>query len=300
MHALRTAILLCICLVFTRTSFAQSSCDRRIVVNVRGSKGEIVSDLEQSSFQAKIGGHDATVTSESVFSGFNRVILVLDASGSISSGDKDHWVAIKNFAKQIIAFAPPTSRLALVMFNTQIIVKLGFDHARNELAAAIDQVSDAKALTDLWGSLLEASDLFGDASIGDSMVVISDFGDMGKHKPSEGQRALVIRGIRMFCIGVFDHYFHSKEESLGPGECASLAQQTGGDSIKDLREFHGEMRDLLSWLFDRISTFYVLKVTPSAPILKRERLNLSLVADDGKKNKGISLYYPQQVFPCTQ
>jgi hypothetical protein len=129
MRALNFFILLCVCLFFARNSFAQSSCDRRITVNVRDLKGEFVPGLEASSFQAKVAGHEASITSEGVFAESNRVILVLDASGSMSSGDEERWNATKNFAEKIVAFAPPTSRLALLIFNTKTIVKLGFDHS---------------------------------------------------------------------------------------------------------------------------------------------------------------------------
>jgi hypothetical protein len=307
------AVILLPCLAVP--SFGQAACNQEIVVNARNSKGEFVSDLDASSFQVKVGGHEASVTSAGIFAGTNRVILVLDASGSMGSGDKDmrRWNAVKNFAEQIVEFAPPSSRLALVIFNREIIVKLGFEYSRNDLIAAIDRVPEAKEQTALWKSVVGASEVFGNVSQGDSMVVISDFGD-NTHKTdaAEVQKTLTAKGFRMFGIGIFGYYFSSQEERDGPDILFALAKETGGDTItfplsngtggevrREIGLLHENVPGLLTWLFDRIGKFYDLKITPSAPLSRRERLNLSLAAENGKKNKRIVLYYPRYLNPCT-
>lgn len=300
MRTLYTSILLYMCLVFACTSFAQSSCDQQITINVRDSRGEFVSDLQAFSFHAKVGGHEAFVTSAAVFAGFSRVILVLDASASMSGdGDKRRWNAIKNLTEQIVYFAPASTKLALLVFNKQTIRKLDFGHSRKELLDAVEQIPDAHGLTALWDSLLETSEMLGDALLGDAVLVISDFGDsVSKGKPEEVRKRFVAKGVRVFGIGIYDHYFATEEERLGPEYLRSLAEETGGlpiitDSFKDVP-------NLLKQLFEAIGRFYVLKINPSPPLQKPERLNLSLIAGGGKKNKGISLYYPRKISPCTE
>jgi len=129
------------------------------------------------------------------------------------------------------------------------------------------------------------------------VLVISDFADsVSKGKQGELRNAFTTNGIRVVGIGIFDHHVATEEERLGPGNLLDLATETGGmpmivDSLTDVP-------NILKWLFDAIGKFYVLRITLSVPPKKPERLNVRLMADDGKKNKGISLYYPDKVSQC--
>ena len=219
------------------------------------------------------------------------------------SGDANmrRWKLTKSFTEQLIASAPPSIQISIVVFNTQIIRRVAFGHSRNELLAAIDQSPNANGGTSLWNSLLEASDMFSKPVPGDTMLVISDFGDNAKKSnAAEVQRALLARGVRMFGVGILGHYFASEEERESTADLFALVKETGGDAIEDVVGYRGDLPGLLTQLFDKMGRFYVLSVTPSSPLLKRERLNLSLIASNGKKNKGVVLYYPQHLNPCIQ
>lgn len=294
---LLSAVIFFFCIV--TPSFGQSTCEQQIVVNVRDSKGEFLSGLDTSSFHANVGGHEAVVTSAGVFAGSNRVILVLDASGSMG-GDRNmkRWHAIKTFAKQIVALAPASTELAMLIFNRKIVRKVEFGHSRKELLDTIEQSSDANGMTALWTSLLEASEMFSTPLPGDSVLVVSDFvDDTHKTNVATVQSAFVNKRIRLFGAGIgsFDHYLADAEDREGQDKFFALVKQTGGDVI-DV----GEHRDdrLLQQLFDEPGKFYVLKITPTVPVQKPERLTLGLVTGTGNKNKGITLYYPQRFVPC--
>lgn len=287
-------------LCFVTLSFAQPTCEQQILVNVRDSKGEFVPDLQPSSFRAKVAGHEVSVTLASVAARPTRLILVIDASASMTADrDTRRWMAIKSFAEQIIASAPPSIELAVVVFNTQVIRKVDFGHPRRELFAAIEQLPNAKERTLLWNSIREAIQMFGDSAPGDAVLVISDFGDnLSKAKPVEVQRAFLAKGIRLFGVGVFDQYAQSMEELNGKYDFFDAAKQTGGDVIKEIGKYRYNEAGLLKLLFDEIGRVYILNISMSAALLKPERLNLSVVETDVKKRKGIVLYYPQRLAPC--
>jgi len=215
-------------------------------------------------------------------------------------GNIERWNAIKNLTEQIVYFAPPSTSLALLIFNSQTVRKLDFGYSRKELLDAIEQVPHVHGLTALWDSLLQASEMFRDAALGDAVLVISDFGDSAsKGKLGEVRKAFAANGVRIVGLDIVDHYFASEEEHLGPANLFDLATGTGGmpmivDSLTDVP-------NTLKRLFDAIGKFYVLRITPSVPLQKPERLSLRLMAKDGKKNKGIiSLYYPEKVSHCAQ
>lgn len=182
--------LICVIILFSClvTPVLGQSCEQQIVVNVRDAKGNFVSNLQASSFRAKVGGREAVVTSANVFAGSNRLILVLDASGSMSGYDMRRWKAIEGLTEEIVASAPAWSKLALLVFNAQTVRKVEFGHSRKELIAAIEQLPPAKGQTALWNALLEADGMFGEPARGDAMVVFSDFGDNFSKLRNQGSR----------------------------------------------------------------------------------------------------------------
>jgi len=265
------------------------------VVSVRNAKGNFVSNLQPAAFFAKIGGREASVTSASVFAGPIRLIIVLDASGSMSGhGDMRRWKAIKSFTEHMVASAPASVKMAMLVFNTHVIRKVEFGHSRTEVLAAVEELPDAKERTSLWDSLLETSVMFGDPAPGDAMLVMSDFGDnVSKANVAEVQRAFVAKGIRMFGVGIY-HPFANHEEN----DLLAIVRQTGGDAITDIGKYRYAEAGFIKQLFDKVGTFYVLKITSSAPLPKRDRLDLSVLAGDGKKSKRVVLHYPQQLTAC--
>ena len=167
--------------------------------------------------------------------------------------------------------------------------------------ATIEQLPNAKERTALWNSLLEASKMFGDPAPGDAMLVLSDFGDnVSKAKPAEVQTAFMSKRIRLFGVRILDPYAQSTEEVNGIYDFLNVTKQTGGDVIKELGKYRYDEAGLLKLLSNEIGAVYIVKITAPVALQKPERLNLSLIAGDGKKNKGISLYYPQNIPPCAE
>jgi len=301
MRVLYTSIFSFACLFFADTSFAQPSCDQQITVNVRDSRGEFVTDLQASSFHVKVGGQEAAVTSATMFAGSNRLTLVIDASGSMGGRDMKRWRAIKALTSQIVASVPTSTDPAMLVFNRQTIRKVEFGHSRKELLDTIEQMPDANGPTALWTALLEASTMFGRPAPGNAVLVISDFVD-NTHKTNSAKvrSAFLENRIRLFGVGIgsSDHYLAIAEDREGQDDFFALVKQTGGDVIQDVGMYRGDA--LLRQLLDEPGRFYVLKIAPPSPLQKPERLNLSIFADDHKRNKGMSLYYPERVSQCGQ
>jgi len=301
MRALYTRFLLCLCVFRAGTSFAQPSCDQQITVNVRDSRGEFLSDLQASSFHAKVGGHAAFVTSANVFTGPTRLILVLDASGSMGGRDMKRWRAIKALTSQIVASVPTSTDLALLVFNRQIVRKVEFGHSRKELLDTIEQLPDANGMTALWTALLEASTIFVRPAPGNAVLVISDFVDnIHKTHADKVRSAFVENKVRLFGVGIgsLDRHLVVAEDRERQDDFFALVRQTGGDVIQDVGTHGGDR--LLRQLLDEPGRFYVLKIASPFPLKKPERLNLSIFADAHKRNKGISLHYPEKVSQCGQ
>src|ERR1039458_8091294 len=57
---------------------------RTLIVNVRDRTGKLVGDLNRSSFRASLHGRQIGISSAKVRTGPRRLVLLLDASGSVN------------------------------------------------------------------------------------------------------------------------------------------------------------------------------------------------------------------------
>src|SRR5207244_7486196 len=75
---------------------------RTLVVNVRDRTGKLVDGLNSSSFRASLQGQQVRISSAIVRNGPRRIVLLVDASGSVN---KDRKSTRLNSSHQIISYA---------------------------------------------------------------------------------------------------------------------------------------------------------------------------------------------------
>lgn len=294
-------------------SFAQSRCEQQIVVNVRDRHGEFVPKLVASSFKLTVAGVDADASSANISSGINRVVVVLDASGSMGASQA-FWAATNTLAQKVVASAPTTTDLGLVILSENSPRAINFGLPRKELIAAIQQFKVAKGKTALWDSLMTAAAMFGDAKPGDAVVLISDGGDnLSRTSPDTVERTFRTKKIRMFLMGVHGSLFplggllvRGEEERVGSESLANMAKESGGDTSFDVSRFRTDLKTsdpslvlkIAAQFLDEASHYYVVHLTAKPEILKPKRLNISVVTTDDLPRKGVRATYPQQLLPC--
>jgi len=229
------------------------------VVNVRDSRGAFVANLPISSFYVRVGGREATVSSANAFNGTNWLIMIVDASASLSgdaSNEQELWRAIKNLSEQLITLAPPSTKLALVVFSERVLRRLDFGHSRQELVTTIEQLPAPTGKTALWDSLLEPGSIFSDPIPGDAVVAISDGGDdFSKSRSRDVQSVFVAEGVRIFAIGLRHSYSESEEELIGGQDFARVAKPTGGNTGKQILNLQKSSQFLVRQVVRRSRTF---------------------------------------------
>ena len=142
--------------IASQALMAESACPLQpVVVNVRNNDGTFVDNLPPTAFRAT--GHGLTITTLSAASVATpqRVVLVFDASGSMSNGSK-FWQGMKLMADQIVQTMPASTRMGFIAFASRPLTTLDFSHSRTEIRAAVEQLTgsrDKVRLSELQTSL---------------------------------------------------------------------------------------------------------------------------------------------------
>jgi hypothetical protein len=311
---IKFALALALLWVASQALMAESACPLQLViVNVRNNDGTFVDNLPPTAFHAT--GHGLTITTLSATSVATpqRVVLVFDASGSMSSGSK-LWRGTKLMADQIVQTMPASTRMGFIAFASRPLTTLDFSHSRTEIRAAIEQLTGSRddvrlseLQTSLWDALLKASDLLGDTEPGDSVIVISDGRDNhSKAREQDVERVYMRRGIRLFAVAIQAGALLSEEERLGAESLVTFARATGAGTAVDAAKFHFDLsptdpallQQILRQISDEVAHFYVLKLSESAGTRNPERWHLEIVGENNKRRKGLTLTYPQRILPC--
>lgn len=310
---IRLRILAILCPAITTLLSAQTACPTQtVVVNVRASNGSFVENLPPVAFRAASHGNTLTISAAKSVFGAHRVVLVVDASGSMSTESR-FWQNTKSMAEQLVEESPDSTRLALIAFASRPIITLNFGHSKNEIRSAIKQIAagaDARVSdkqTALWDTLLQAQRLFSGPEPGDSVIVISDGGDThSRAKEQDVERTYLAGGIRLFAVVVQASAFITEEERSGAESLVQVARATGAETAGDTTSFNYDVKPsdpaflnrILQELGDEVAHYYVLEISGLQLSDKGFRWKLGVVAGNGKKREALRVTYPRQLQPC--
>jgi hypothetical protein len=254
------------------------SCDTRdVVVNVRDRSGKLVVNLPASAFRAKIHGQPVTVLSDEINVAPGRVVVLLDASGSIT-GSQHTWETARLIAGDLLS-SNPRLNVALLVFAAGIEDQMGFSHAPNEIFHWLRQfqkgaelVPAGKRQTAFLDSVLYAANLLGETVPGDAIYAVSDGGDnLSRHTQSDVERTLLDKNVRFFVFYMTGSNFPTEEQSRGVSMLQEMANNTGGAVIDIPDTATSILYDLspkgrarmsadLQQMYDLMQYFYVLKI----------------------------------------
>jgi hypothetical protein len=299
-----------------------SGCTTRTVaVGVVDSAGNLVPNLSAANFHAKLHGHDVQILSASLDSGPRRIVLVLDASGSMMNAGPG-WKIEKSISEYLMQVVPQRASIAQVAFATRVFATVGFNQDPPMLLknlADLERASEYRhwgpGKTALYDAISSARDLFGVPNVGNTILVLSDGADnRSKLSVSDVRRNLIAAGVRLFAVLIMDQIsFRTRmpEEINGPSQLRDVVKDTGGMSLM-LPKFlpsdaHGNTRPdsrvekdhlALKRLFRQMVEFYQLEVSLSETIEKPTKWKLEVLDASGMPMRGVEVHYPQELMPC--
>jgi VWA domain containing CoxE-like protein len=276
---------------------------RAILVEVWDQQGKAVQGLQPDSFHVRAGDETITVKSAQARAG-RRVVLLVDVSGSINKSEHT-WEMARVVAGNLLAAAPSSLRVALVLFSDRIIDTIGFDRPAADIVERLAKMENGKGHTAILDSLDYSIKLLQPAEVGDVIYIVSDGGEnSSKVHRSDIENKLLGDGIRLFAFILQPKTpFVTPEEAAEPNLLSDLTQVTGGmvvdeDSAAAL-DAPPKLSAVLHRGYDQMAHFYDLELSIPNRWSKKERLRLEVLGQDGKKRKDVTVSYPGYLLPCS-
>jgi hypothetical protein len=235
------AVLACHCLA----AHAQdTSCLHRTVpVTVVDNTGMPVNGLAAIDFRAEMRGKPVQIVSLSDRAYAHRILILIDARGSMAWKTGDTWMRALAVAAHFAESKSPNTSLALYIFGERSNERVGFSQSNDAVLKKLREIENdpAYAKGHVWGmsamrdAMLEGMKFFGTPAAGDEMFVITTtHGDNASKKSTNFvKRALRADGIRAFFCVLSTPYFGGPTpvEQGGVSDMLTLARTAGGGVV---------------------------------------------------------------------
>lgn len=292
---------------------------RSVIVGVRDARGSFVPELDAAAFRAELGNQDLKITSSTGQLSSSRLILLMDASGSMSRTAK--WQVASAVANELVSEAPADARIGLALFAENVKELVPFTSERDVVIEKVRQLpeisqAERKGKSAIVDSIVRTADWFHKPQPGDAIYVITDGQDNASRTAlQKAERILIARGVRVF-IFVMGSQFLDADDQVHLDDFESLSRQTVGMAINYVsrqyskagssEEWHDGTRtqDLLTSstrTIDRaIWNYYLLRVELPFTLGKEHEMKLELLDKNKRKRKDVELAYPREFPSCAQ
>jgi hypothetical protein len=289
----------------------QNECRQRIVpIHVSTRDGAPPAKLTAAQFEGTYAGKPIRVAAISGEQQPQRLIVLLDASGSVRGGTASGWEATVQVAAQLLAALPPLE-IGLALFSEEVEIVVGSTTDRERLLEEIERLRTGpreaergrRQRTALWDSLLDSAEMFRPLGPGDVLYVITDGVDnFSETRPATVTQALASAGIRLFAFAIANQGF-----AYGSGELERMVEDTGGvvvaGSATDWRAFRAAPSSspigaALYAQHRQILGFHRLELELAETIVRPQTWNLTLTGLQDHEMNNLVLSYPLRLFPC--
>jgi von Willebrand factor type A domain len=289
----------------------QSECLQRIVaVHVSTRDGAPPPKLDAAHFQAASADRSIRITAVGDEQTPLRLIVLLDASGSVRGGTTAGWEATVEVATQLLAELP-VMEVGVALFSEEFEPVLAPTTARERLLERVrglrsglpEPPGGRRQRTALWDSLLASVKVFGPLRAGDVVYVITDGVDnFSRTGPGEVTQEFLAAGVRLFAFAIANQGF-----AYGSGELERMVRDTGGvvaaGSASDWRAFRAAPASspIGSALYEQhrqMLSFQRLELVLPETIDRPRSWRLSLTGLDENEMQNVALNYPARIFPC--
>lgn len=305
----------------TSATAQETPCLRQTVsANVADRAEYPVLGLRGDDFRASFHGQPVQILSAHLDSQPRRIILLLDASGSMLDRVPRTWELALTVASDLIARFPPDSSVALVVFDSRVEERIDFTKGRQAVAQKLvalrsgpQVVGKVDRRTALWDALSESIAMFGTPHPGDAMYAITDGVDnRSRHKPESVEQALLSTGVRLFAFLPPPELRRNPtpEELSGMGSLLKLVRTTGATAIQapaypdfDWKRYslsqNSTLGLALSAVYRQMLEFYRLDVALPRVIDKPHGWKLELVDAHRGDKRNLHVVYQRMLVPCT-
>lgn len=277
-----------------------NSCtERTLIVTARSASGSkaLPYTLQLSDLRGKVNGKPMQILAATKPAAPTRVVLVLDASGSMSA----KWQRAVEFAGRIVQQSPEPTKFAMLIFAENERRRVDFGKTRPDFVTEVTSFQDVKphGHTALRNAIWDAISMFQPGGEGDTIVVVSDGVDDHSNVPLRRlQEAMWARGIRIIFVQLLDHYFAIQSEGGEDMDAYWLSQSSGGFLFRvDSPQVLPNIAREIVW---EIENYLAVRITLPAVLKKDASVHLEAVDSSGHKRKNIELAFPEKLLSCPE
>ncbi len=225
---------------------SDESCLRRSVsVTVADRNWAPVPGLQPADFRAEFRGKPINILSVIPDNGPHRIVIILDASGSIGQPPttmpgQNNWPLERQMASHLVEIRPRETTFALLIFNDKVIDQIDFSQGPEAVVEKLRQIgadsnyqkAHVKGRTALWDTVLVGLGLLHDPTSADAVYLITDGGeDASRATSTDVRRRLAPSSSRVFVslmVSSAGNRNRTPKELNGPEEMSKIAHATGG------------------------------------------------------------------------
>jgi Ca-activated chloride channel homolog len=229
-----------------------------VPVTITDPMNRLVTGLDRENFQLFEGSSKEEIKSFSSEDAPVSLGVIFDSSGSMSSKMERAKDAVVEFFKT----ANPQDEFFMVTFSDEPDMVTDFTSSVEEIQDKLLYTVPQKRTALLDAIYMGVSKMRQARYPKKALLIISDGGD-NHSRYTEGEiKALVKEAdIMVYAIGIYDRYFQSQEELLGPQLLGEIAELTGGRAFTV--ENHNDLADVATKIGVELRNQYVLGYRPT-------------------------------------
>ena len=210
----------------TRVRPLKSSVDLVLVpVTITDPLNRLVTGLEKENFQLFEGGSGQEIKSFSSEDAPVSLGVIFDSSGSMSTKMDRAKDAVVEFFKT----ANPQDEFFMITFSDEPEVVSDFTSSVDEIQGKLMFTVPRKRTALLDAIYMGVTKMRQAKYAKKALLIISDGGDNHSRYTENEIKALVKEAdVMVYAIGIYDRYFPTEEERLGPALLGEIAELSGG------------------------------------------------------------------------
>ena len=229
-----------------------------VPVTITDPMNRLVTGLEKDNFQLFEGSSKEEIKSFSSEDAPVSLGVIFDSSGSMSSKMDRAKDAVTEFFKT----ANPQDEFFMVTFSDEPEMVAGFTSSVDEITDKLIYTFPQKRTALLDAIYMGVSKMREAKYPKKALLIISDGGDNHSRYTENEIKALVKEAdVMVYAIGIYDRYFQSQEEQLGPQLLGEISELTGGRAFTV--ENPNDLGDVASKIGVELRNQYVLGYRPS-------------------------------------
>ena len=229
-----------------------------VPVTITDPMNRLVTGLERENFQLFEGNAAQEIRTFSAEDAPVSLGVIFDSSGSMSSKMERAKEAVVEFFKT----ANPQDEFFMITFSDEPEEVTDFTSSVDEIQSKLLYTMPRKRTALLDAIYMGVSKMRQAKYAKKALLIISDGGD-NHSRYTEGEiKALVKEAdVLIYAIGIYDHYFPTQEERLGPALLSEITELTGGRAFTI--DNPNDLADVATKIGIELRNQYVLGYHPS-------------------------------------